>query len=732
MSTIVQCKHFSASGFGKLRSNLAKEKLKVAKLSPSGYILFTSVGLTPQNKDEIKGLLSPYLKRTEDIFGHSDILNLLGRHPRVAVSHFKLWLASADVLSRLISNASFVRTEALKVELAQQVRVYVSNDSFRRAIDILTSKHVCVISGLPGIGKTLLARMLLLHHLNQKYEAVAVSSDIEEANQLFRDDTHQFFYYDDFLGTSFHEGMQKNEDSRLIEFMSLVSHHPNKRLVLTTREYILRNAFSKYERLVYAMRDSLKCVIDLGDYTKLLRGRILYNHLYFSGLSPKQKTSLCGEKRYFKIIDHPNFSPRLIEYAIEIASQRGVDSTKIPEFFLTSLDNPQRLWEHAFNNQLSSESQAVLIAMAFLPRLAAFDDVGEIASSICARRAGREIPRVTFLKETRLMDGTFVAIHGEDPECVRLSYHNPAIRDYLLHLADEDSSIVTLIVENAKFFEPLVSLWNAAESIDYKAPDHPQNKFPRLLQWLRDYQDLYSSAMKRTIAAESCVWEEQYVWRERVTLVVQRAQESVESRLVSILEIAEHLADNQLREWAFEMVDNLSVKWLMREGDKGNAVKLLLRPNLPEHVLRFVKGWALEDLTEATSFEPAISLVEDCPDLVEDEFRKSLEEAFYTFVDRKYEYLMNEADDPRSIQSSVEDVNVLADKLGLQPTWDSHEIDQRIGALQHEQDDFDEAKAVVAHNSPAPLSGPLAESVDHQVELLFDSLRIEDEVESLE
>ena len=53
-STIVQCKHYIQTGLAGLLRNLKDEAAKAADLKPSRYMLVTSVGLTPKNKEAIR------------------------------------------------------------------------------------------------------------------------------------------------------------------------------------------------------------------------------------------------------------------------------------------------------------------------------------------------------------------------------------------------------------------------------------------------------------------------------------------------------------------------------------------------------------------------------------------------------------------------------------------------------------------------------------------------------
>src|SRR6478672_9961744 len=71
---IVQVKHYITSGISKLKSDLKKkEALKVKQLNPNRYVLVTSLPLSPKNKEDIKGIFSPYIKSTNDILGKNDL-----------------------------------------------------------------------------------------------------------------------------------------------------------------------------------------------------------------------------------------------------------------------------------------------------------------------------------------------------------------------------------------------------------------------------------------------------------------------------------------------------------------------------------------------------------------------------------------------------------------------------------------------------------------------------------
>ena len=87
-----------------------------------------------------------------------------------------------------------------------------------------------------GIGKTMLADVLLAGYTSLGYELVVISADIEEGEGAWRSNQRQVFYYDDFLGRvtygELHLG--KNEESRLAHFIERVRNSTDKRFILTT------------------------------------------------------------------------------------------------------------------------------------------------------------------------------------------------------------------------------------------------------------------------------------------------------------------------------------------------------------------------------------------------------------------------------------------------------------------------------------------------------------------
>lgn len=279
MNTVIQCKHYANSKFSNLIQSLKNELPKLKNLKPTRYIVVTSLGLTPKNKSDIKKLLEPYIVNYDDIYDSEALNSLLRTYPEIEKKHFKLWLSSTAVLDRILHNSILNNSEITKDNIIKNVQVYVESNNFFDALNILNEYHYCIISGNPGIGKTTLAKILSYKFIESDYEFISISN-IKDAFKILTPEKKQVFYYDDFLGTN--HFVNKNEDNDLVSFIEHISKSKIKRFIMTTREYIFNQALTDSE--VLTRFNFKKCIIKQEDYNKRIKGKILYNHLYFAKL----------------------------------------------------------------------------------------------------------------------------------------------------------------------------------------------------------------------------------------------------------------------------------------------------------------------------------------------------------------------------------------------------------------------------------------------------------------
>lgn len=464
--TIIQCKHMPGSTFRKLLAQLRKDELpKIKTLAPSRYVLVTSLGLTPANKKSLVTLLHPYLKRQKDIIARNELNALLRRHPKVETSNFKLWLTSTAVLQRVLRNAEHSQTEFEVERVRKKLPLFVQNNAFPRAQQLLNEGRVVVVSGVPGIGKTTLADMLLFAHLEQGFEPVVIQDSIDEAKRVFSRAAKQIFYFDDFLGETFlhdrPDTIARNQDAALISFMEAVRSSKASRFILTTREHILKKALNVSERFGNSAILDQRCILELSDYSFAQKARILYNHLYFSDLPNSYKQAVLEEDFYFKIIRHQNFNPRLIEWLSGYVRVKGVSPENYREHIKQLLDSPERIWSHAFEHQITESARSLLFSICTGSYGHDMQDLEPMWQALHQHKSAKynfaTSPR-DFRRALSDLEGSFIKIDE-----TRVDFLNPSIRDFIENLIRDHKEYVVDLVESASLFSQITSVYQLAE-----------------------------------------------------------------------------------------------------------------------------------------------------------------------------------------------------------------------------------------------------------------------------
>ena len=637
---IVQCKHYS--DFNSLIQTLKTEVSKVEKLKPIRYILVTSVNCNPQQKDQIKNLFSPFItSTTEDIFCQSDLNNLINRHPEIEKQHFKLWLTSTNVLQKILQSKIFTQSETEIDYIKKKIKLYVPNLSFSDAEKILAETHYCIIAGIPGIGKTTLAEILLVFYINQGYEAIKISGDIDEGFAVYNSETKQIFYYDDFLGqTSFSEKLNKNEDQRILRFIELVNKAKNARLILTTREYILNSSKLNYEKLARSSFDIQKCTLDLSNYTLSNKSKILFNHLYFSSVPQDYIENLLSDRFYQKIISHPNYSPRIIEWMTDIVQIKGFAKDQYTKAFLFNLDNPEKIWEHAFDNQLSRPSRYLLYSMLIFSRFASLSQLEDAFINFYeydAQKYRFEMDPNDFKKALKELDGNFLRIGTAQ----FIEFHNPSILDFLKQKIKSDFSMAKSLIDSVKHFRQLQSL------------------MPILIDVMKVRGNLINVTIK--------ISDRYLIEGENLQKKAHNFENSLQEALLSfLLEFREKLSDD-IDETINRALSKVYEKLNSQTAHKNSLVKICnqlkqnpgLKKYLAENFLNAVREYLLTDIDYIDDLESLIEFHKLFPQSFSSQENDHIAETFTEIGERSIQHLVS--DDEENVDSLNQQLVVLED-----------------------------------------------------------------------
>lgn len=563
-ATIVQCKHYAASGYSKLLSHLRNIELpKVARLRPARYVVATSEGLTPANKDEIVAAMQPFIKSTGDVLGAQDLEGLLSRHPSVEKANFKLWLTSTAVLERVIHNAEQCHTDFSVERIRRKLSLFVQNDAFPRAKGLLDETRIVVISGAPGIGKTTLAEMLFYAHLEQGYQPVVIQGDVAEGRKFFKNAAKQIFYYDDFLGQTFlgdrKEYLGRNEDAAIVDFVEMIQRSEHGRFILAAREHILRNALQISERFAHSPLFQHRCVIELGDYSYAQKARILYNHIYFSDLPPSYRDAMLEDRFFLDIIKHKHFNPRLIEWLSTYTRLNNVPPDSYRAHILGLLTSPETIWSHAFDNQISSAARHALLALYTVGQWVETVDLEPAFVALrrhCAAKYNERTVAGEFRRALQELDGAFLSYSSN-----HVSFLNPSVREFVASVIVSDRDTAVDLLASAVRFRQVVALWELAQA-------HPESA---LASVLTAEQSLLFDVLTRLLRGPSLRWEKMRDGSRRGYYIDM----NTEGRIGFLIEVATAHHLTRFAELAVQAAEGLAASWYHEFPEFGAASRLL-------------------------------------------------------------------------------------------------------------------------------------------------------------
>ena len=480
---IVQCKRYKY--WNELKNTLKKEVEKVKRLNPDRYILSTSVDLTAKNKDEIKEIFTPYIKDTaKDILGQSDLNNLLGQHPGIEKQYYQLWLGSTNVLETIvhkdIDNWSKIELKIIESEKSK----YVFNDSFVKAQEILQKYKYIIISGIPGIGKTTLARMLVHHYLSNGFEEfIYVIDDLNNACKKLKENKKQVFFFDDFLGSNFFENQIGSFKNKLISFINVVKYSKNTLFIMTTREYILSDAKIHYGQKNLDDIEIAKCTIDLLDYSMFVKAKILCNHLKNAHIPKVFIDALIENKNYLHIINHRNFNPRIIETFTKKQIWNSIEPTLFVKSLLDFFEKPFSIWEDVFENEnFGNYSRYALLVLISIGNYVYEEEWQNAFKYFCKQtyddtQLGYD--DVKWKLTLKKLQNCFIKIERDDSGINIVKPFNASIIDFCVSYLKANKDTLLRLLQSVMYPEQLTSIFTS-DNIGHRKINIGENLYPSL------------------------------------------------------------------------------------------------------------------------------------------------------------------------------------------------------------------------------------------------------------
>ncbi|EMF83068.1 restriction endonuclease [Leptospira weilii serovar Topaz str. LT2116] len=491
---IIQAKRYTNYNNLKKAAKLEIQKIKMINPPPKRYIFATSLDLNPNQLDEISNILKPFLINIDDIYYESKLNNILSNSKNLDIEnkYYKLWITSTNILKRILHNAENNNSDFNSDKIIKNSSLYVFNNQYlKQALKILNKEKLLVITGPPGIGKTTLANTITFRLLANDYKLIYVDSNLEEAERLFSLDptAKQIILFDDFLGSFIPELLSSAKERKTVNFIEKIKRTNNKLMILTSRTVFFNAALEIYEGFNRSRIFLSKYELNISHYTDFEKAQILYKHISFSKINADYKNQFLINKRFLSIINHRNYTPRLIEYFTNPNNIDGVPLNKyISDFVIKNLDNPIELWKFHYSVHLDDESRMLVDTVFLFGK----DVNHSIIESGYLQRLKTElkfrgfIPKHdSFFKSIRTLQDGFIKTKintNDKKKIVSYSLYNPSLGDFLINYFNEPNNFASkkLLMFSIVSFQSFTSRFHSSDKEYILIYNH---EYPELLQY---------------------------------------------------------------------------------------------------------------------------------------------------------------------------------------------------------------------------------------------------------
>ncbi len=200
-------------------------------------------------------------------------------------------------------------------------------------------------------------------------------------------------------------------------------------MVFTTREYIFNQAVISNEKFKNLNLD--KSILELKNYSLFQKAQILYNHLFYNKINKTYCDYLLTNRRYLKIIEHQNYSPRIIEKnCIDIYKLKNLNDEDFYKAILKNLNNPKKIWDYAFNNACDNKSRCILLTLLLLGGDIEYNVLKCFSYQLLKNELTEIDFDIEFKKRIGELENSFIKIFIIDGKNYIL-FQNPSVKDYL-------------------------------------------------------------------------------------------------------------------------------------------------------------------------------------------------------------------------------------------------------------------------------------------------------------
>ncbi len=387
---VIQAKHTTKADSTLGPADFADEFDKAAQLAASGrcdvYVMMTNARLTATTEEALHGQLERRGINQLLILGATWINQTISESPRLRMLVPRLY--GLGDLTQILDERAYDQAQAVLDSMRTDLAKLVRTTTYRKAADALDDFGFVLLAGAPATGKTTMAGQLALAAADAFDTHVITLEDAAQLPERWNPNEKQLFWLDDAFGATQFSPFLASSWQRMTPKVTAAIDGGCK-FVLTTRDYILRAAWSHLKPGAFPLLEGAKVVVDVTDLTPGERRQILYNHLKHGRQRPELVQRLVP---YLDdAADHPGFSPELARRLADPAFTTNLgrpSGATVTEFF----ERPRQFLADTFAG-LDHDSLAAL-GLIFLRRgwlpspITLTDDDAELLNRLGGTLAG--------------------------------------------------------------------------------------------------------------------------------------------------------------------------------------------------------------------------------------------------------------------------------------------------------------------------------------------------------
>jgi energy-coupling factor transporter ATP-binding protein EcfA2 len=440
----LQTKHVSRESTSLTLANFSGERAKVRDLVQRGrahsYVIMTNAVVAGTEAEKIEAALRDDGVIEPVILGRAWINKKIHENSKIRATVPRLY--GLGDLSWILDERAIAQATEVLGSLGNDMRCYVRTKAHLKAVDALLKHGFVLLIGEPAVGKSTIAANLAMAAIDiDSCDVIRVTGPQDIVTYWNPQEKNRFFWVDDAFGTT--QYLQHNSDlwNKVLPTMSAALRCGN-RFVLTSRDYIWRQAVKDLKSETFKPLQDGRVVIYAEDLSKEEKERILYNHVKFGD---QPQTIRRWMKPY---LDHlaanRHFTPEIARRLGNSFFTRELSWS--PESLQRFVDRPRHFLSDVIK-QLEPGAQAA-VALIFL-------NGGRVASPLTEDESTRIIQKTLGVSCPSIRPAmehlnNTLFLHVTESGQTYWTYKHPTVADAYAALITERPELLEIYLRGAK------------------------------------------------------------------------------------------------------------------------------------------------------------------------------------------------------------------------------------------------------------------------------------------